>query len=455
MIYVHELGHFLAAKWRGAVVNRFQIWFGKPIWNRKINGVNYSLGWIPAGGFVSLPQMASMKELEGTEDNATLPKLKPLDKIIVAFAGPLFSFLLALLFACLVWGTGKPEGILPTQVVGYVQQDSPAQIAGILPGDEILEINDKPVEGFWGSLKSIRERIILSKGEQLNFLIKRRQGDQEKQLILTSYYELPETKWFQRKGVRRIGILPKQKVIVGSLIAHSPAELAGLKPQDQLLQIDGEPILNPAQIANQVAEVSLKPIQFLVQRGAEKFAVAVTPKQPVFPEESKPMLGIYWDRNFENQKILVYPNPWVQTQKSLQTLWVTLTSVFSPRSSLDVQHLSGPIGILSHKAQLLMVENGWRLVLWFSVVLNINLAVMNLLPFPVLDGGHILLSIGEWLFRKPLPQKPLELLQSTFAIALIGLMLFITSKDLGDKFNRSSASKTQQAPVFKLLDTHK
>jgi len=98
LIGVHELGHFLAAKWRGLKVERFAIWFGKPLWKKKMGGVEYCLGWIPAGGYVSLPQMATMEAIEGkTEETAEqLPNVSPLDKIIVAFAGPLFSFGLAL-----------------------------------------------------------------------------------------------------------------------------------------------------------------------------------------------------------------------------------------------------------------------------------------------------------------------------------------------------------------------
>src|SRR5580704_6999542 len=105
LIFVHELGHFLAARWRGLKIERFAIWFGKPIWKTKINGVEYALGTIPAGGYVSLPQMAPMEMIEGKTDEKTeqLPNISALDKIIVAFAGPLFSFLLALAFAVVVW----------------------------------------------------------------------------------------------------------------------------------------------------------------------------------------------------------------------------------------------------------------------------------------------------------------------------------------------------------------
>src|ERR1022692_1284031 len=129
LIGVHELGHFLAAKWRGLKVDRFAIWFGKPIWKKKINGVEYALGWIPAGGYVALPQMATMEIIEGKVEKTgwqdvagggtsktemsdqqvmQLPNISALDKIIVAFAGPLFSFLLAVAFAVVVWVVGKP-----------------------------------------------------------------------------------------------------------------------------------------------------------------------------------------------------------------------------------------------------------------------------------------------------------------------------------------------------------
>src|ERR1700734_782107 len=94
LIGVHELGHFLAAKWRGLKIDRFAIWFGKPIWKTNIDGVEYALGWIPAGGYVALPQMATMEAIEGKGDTSgePLPNISALDKIIVAFAGPLFSF---------------------------------------------------------------------------------------------------------------------------------------------------------------------------------------------------------------------------------------------------------------------------------------------------------------------------------------------------------------------------
>src|SRR5690349_646331 len=171
LIFVHELGHFLAARWRGLKIDRFAIWFGKPIWKKKINGVEYALGTIPAGGYVALPQMASMEAIEGKSESSgqPLPPISPLDKIIVAFAGPLFSFLLAFGFAAIVWKVGKPEqNLAESTTVGWVDPNGPAAKAGLLPGDKILEIDDHPVKSYSAtSQDSVVWRIITSEGSNI------------------------------------------------------------------------------------------------------------------------------------------------------------------------------------------------------------------------------------------------------------------------------------------------
>src|SRR6201991_3474677 len=129
IIVVHEVGHFLAARWRGLVIEKFGVWFGKPLWKKTINGVQYSLGSIPFGGFVALPQLAPLDIIEGKADvdRATLPRISALDKIIVAIAGPLFSLLLALVFASIVWAVGHPVSESDTTTtIGYMPAESPA-----------------------------------------------------------------------------------------------------------------------------------------------------------------------------------------------------------------------------------------------------------------------------------------------------------------------------------------
>src|ERR1700719_92298 len=125
LIVVHEIGHFLAARWRGLYIERFGIWFGKPIWKKTINGVQYSLGSLPFGGFVALPQLAPMDIIEGKADidRQKLPPISAIDKIIVAFAGPLFSFLLAVVCAIIIWVVGRPVSESEaTTTIGYAMQ---------------------------------------------------------------------------------------------------------------------------------------------------------------------------------------------------------------------------------------------------------------------------------------------------------------------------------------------
>src|SRR5438093_9738024 len=153
LIVVHELGHFLAARWRGLYIEKFGVWFGKPIWKKTINGVEYSLGSLPFGGFVALPQLAPMDIIEGKADvdRAQLPKISALDKIIVAFAGPLFSFLLAVIFALFIWIMGRPVSQAEaTTIVGYVVPDSPAAQAGLKTGDKIASVYGHSYARFGG-----------------------------------------------------------------------------------------------------------------------------------------------------------------------------------------------------------------------------------------------------------------------------------------------------------------
>src|SRR5947207_6231057 len=167
LIVVHELGHFLAARWRGLYIEKFGVWFGKPIWKKTIKGVQYSLGSLPFGGFVALPQLAPMDIIEGKADidRAQLPKISALDKIIVAFAGPLFSFLLAVAFAVIIWAVGRPVEADKTTTIGWVDLNGPAWKAGLRPGDKILEVDNKPVSQFAPPAQdSITWRIIASEG---------------------------------------------------------------------------------------------------------------------------------------------------------------------------------------------------------------------------------------------------------------------------------------------------
>ncbi len=439
LIIVHELGHFLAAKWCGLKIEKFAIWMGKPLWSKKVDGVEYILGTIPAGGYVALPQMAPMEALEGKSEipQDELPPASPGKKIIVAFAGPLFSFGLALFFGCIVWVVGKPVGYSEgTSVVGYVLQKYPAAQAGIRPGDIIESIDGHAVHRFYGNGDSVVWRIMTSTGDTIPIGIKR--GDQEMTLDITPARD-PEHEhhWWQRSPRRMVGIAPADgAIIIKKLLPDSPALVAGLKPKDQILQMNGQPLYSTQEIYGLLRDHPHDPINFQIVRDGNNMNVTVMPEKPIEPKivpKDAPETDIGLDElDGEKNVTLVYPNPFVQVRESVDAVTGTISALFARHSNVGASQLSGPIGIMNIFFAVLSSENGWRLALWIAVLINVNLAMLNLLPLPVLDGGHIMLSIIEWIRRKSLSMRILEPLQTTCALLLIGYMVFITFFDIQD-----------------------
>jgi regulator of sigma E protease len=447
LIFVHELGHFLAARWRGLKIDRFAIWFGKPIWKKKINGVEYALGTIPAGGYVALPQMATMEAIEGKGESSgqPLPPISPLDKIIVAFAGPLFSFLLALGFAVLVWAVGKPEqNCRNSTTVGWLDPSGPAANSGLRAGDQIVEIDGHPIKTFAAtSQDSVTWRIITSEGTNIAIKYLR---DGKEGMAYPTPTKLP-TKWYERKSLRKILISPAEPAVIGKIATNSPAALAKLRENDEVIAFNGHKVYAPEEIMfaeETLTNGPLQPATFTIRRGSEEFVATLMPEKPVKPANANPSFGILaW--LVDTNEVLAHPGPLDQIQTSAGQIVATLSAVLSRKSDVGFQQLGGPVMIARAYKTFFESENGWRRVLWFSVVLNVNLALLNMLPFPVLDGGHITLALIEAIRRRPVSVKVLQYLQTACAALLIGFMLFIAFFDTGDWVR--SARRGHDEPV--------
>jgi regulator of sigma E protease len=429
LIVVHELGHFLAARWRGLYIEKFGVWFGKPLWKKTIKGVQYSLGSLPFGGFVALPQLAPMDIIEGKADldRAKLPKISALDKIIVAFAGPLFSLLLAFFFAGIVWAVGRPVGEADsTTIIGYVLPDSPAQKVGLQPGDKILEVDGKPVRRFLGMNDSVSWNVVRSEGDKIAVKFQR---DGNVHTVWVEPYKA-ETRGWRRKSVRQLLVYPAETPIIDKVEPDTPAAAAGLRKGDIIRGFDRTPIYNPIALLEYISKHPKDELVLHVERDGEKSDVPVKPALLLTEGEMKPRIGIRWDTT--GKISISHPNPVEQVYDSVTGTFKTIGAVASPKSDVKLQHLSGPVGIGRIYYLLFQSERGWQLALWFSVILNVNLAILNMLPIPVLDGGHIVLAIIESLRRKPVNMRVLEVVQTSCAALIIGYMLYITFFDVQD-----------------------
>ncbi len=459
IILVHEWGHFLAARWRGLKIEKFQIWMGEPIWKRTWNGVQYGLGWLPLGGFVALPQMAPMEAIEGRADplGEVLPPIKPFDKIVVAFAGPLFSAALALVFALLVSFFGKPQHPSDrTTTIGYKVPDMAAARSDLQPGDRILQIDGRKVSSFMGIHGSVAWAVASSQQNPIEFLVQR-PGEAAERLVKVEasmssdpeYVAWQAKAWWQkavgRPPLRRVGIGPQLNWQVDKVVAGSPAEAAGLQVGDVIATMNGQKLYASANALEMQAERSEgQPIALTYVRGGVETQTTLIPQKPIQPKDLKATTGLGYKLSDADSVVMDHPNPFQLVYSAGANTVSTLVALFSPKSEIKASHMNGPVGILHQYYNIIQSEHALRLVLYFSVILNISLALFNLLPLPVLDGGHITLGLLEMIRGKAANLKLLEHLQLACVMMLLGFVVFVSLKDVGGLASGESGGKPEE-----------
>lgn len=427
-IFVHELGHFMAAKCRGLVADRFSIGFGPRLFGWHRNGTDFRISLFPLGGYVSLPQLADMGRLEGGKGNeaAQLPPISYADKMIVAVMGAVFNILFAFLLSLVLWGVGRE--IVQSTAIDYVAPQlvnsqgevvpGPAFEAGLQSGDVIVAV-DKQRIGDWMQLNSAimtgTQRDV--SGRAMAVLDVRR-GDEL--LKFTVYPVLVSS-----EAIRHIGVDPGVNLVVAEVQRDMPAAAAGLLPGDILQSLDGKPIESSAFLSIYLRNHKGGPIALGVLRQGQALTLPIEPR--IAEGEQSPRFGFVY--SYETEKVRVHRNPIEQLGIMANTMKMTLVALLHTGSDVKVRNMNGPVGIVHGLTT--MARYGPIDLIWFLALINVNLAIFNLLPIPVLDGGHMLFATIAKLIRRPLPIPLMEKVQLGFMLLLIGMVLYISFFDFG------------------------
>jgi len=404
-IFFHELGHFWTARKLGMKVEEFAIGFGPKIYSWKRDGVEYSLRWIPAGGFVKLPQMITSETLEGHVDEQ-IPAAPPLHKIIVAAAGPFMNVVFAFAIASLIYFVGLP---VPDNqpIIGTVDPASAEGKMGIHEGDRVLMVDNKPIRSW----DDVMEFTMIARTNVIPVLIEH--GS------VSNTYNLATTV-SNVFGLKTLNLDPREHPVVGAVESGKPAAVAGLMSGDKILSVNGVPVPGQGQMIDLISKSEGKPCLIVFDRNHQTKSVTVTPQYD--PATKHARIGIGFSMGIYEVQ---HPTPWAQVRNVCTKMIDTFSALaHSRQTGVGAKDLAGPVGILAILASY--VNTDYRLALSFLVLLNINLAFINMLPIPVLDGGHILMAIVEKIRRRPLSLKFVEYTTTCFFVLLMSFMLYIT-----------------------------
>jgi regulator of sigma E protease len=439
LVFVHELGHFLAAKWAGIHVHRFSVGLGTPIKALTFTrgGTEYSVSWVPLGGYV---KMASREEQGGSDSLeggaaslANVPpdavfEAKPIWKrIIVILAGVVMNILFAwLLYAGLLLSNG--ERVTPIRVVGAVLPadslpEAARPIAGLVPGDTIVAVAGQPIT-FW---EDIGEAIMTAAADSVVIEVAGKAP-----IVLHVHRDALEER--VRAATAFVPRLPELVPVVGSVVGGRPAAMAGMQVGDTILAVDGIPTPVWSEVVERISERPEQAITVLVARGGGQVTLqATTSRETLIDAEGNPRevgrLGFGVQDPSIRRPVGVLAaigGGWSQTVQASTQVVRAVRGLATGRVS--TRELGGPIQIGQMAGET--ARMGGEAFLLFMALISVNLAVMNLLPIPVLDGGQFLFLIGEAVVGRPLSPKLRERFGMVGLALILMLMVLAFSNDI-------------------------
>jgi len=404
-------------------IEKFSVGFGKAIYRWKWLGVDFQIGWIPLGGFVALPQLDPGDEPQA-RDGTVLPVVKPIDRILVAIAGPVCNVIFGLFLATIVWKVGifglpPAPSVTVEEVPQYfetkkgdeiIRGETPEWLAGLRRGHVITNVNGTDLKGGWPQVVDL---IVYDRDGRVAL-----KGTQDDGEAFALEYQLVGNPIFDGVGVPFFHpVFP----IFAKFVQPGPAREAGVKTKDQLIAVNGKPITSGRMLQNEIQQAKNSAVTLTVTRGKKDITLTMVPA--IHEEAQRYVIGVVMESGFKH-----HPPPWSKLTKVAEDTYRTVGAVSSSKNPIGVKHLSSILGMIN-AIWTVLNHSSWVDALDIVVFINFALAIFNLLPIPVLDGGHITLALIELIARRRVPARLTIAVYNACAIVLISLMMYIFFHD--------------------------
>ncbi|MDQ3281843.1 MAG: RIP metalloprotease RseP [Acidobacteriota bacterium] len=410
LIFAHESGHFFMAKLFRVRVLVFSLGFGKRLFGFRRGDTDYRVSLVPLGGYVRMAGDSPEENVAGRPDEfLSKPKWQ---RFLILFAGPFMNIVIAIAFMAgiAMYGT---EQLVTRPIVGEVMANKPAAKAGLKPGDRIVSVKGEKVNDF-DDLKMI---ISMNAGTPLHVVYVRDSVTRETTLT-------PERENGEFGPIGRAGIGYGLEPIVGRTMPGSPAALAGLRAGDRIVAVNGSPVAAMEDFAAVAEKAKTQPVAVDVMRGAQRMRVNLA---PTADQDLGPLRGVVPPTTV--LKLSLIPALKFSVNENLKMLKYAMAALGRMfRSEGSVKELSGPINIARISGE--MLRRGWLPLVGLMAMISLQLGVMNLLPIPVLDGGHIMILIIEGAARRDLSMRVKERIQQAGFAVLATLMLVVLYNDV-------------------------
>ena len=419
LVTFHEFGHYLVARLSGVHIVRFSIGFGRSLWSVfDRRGTEFSLSVIPLGGYVRMyDEQDDPDQGHIPQDAVSYHQLTPGWRIAIALGGPLANFVLAVLVYWILFVAGTFN---PAPVVNVPAQDTVMAQAGLDQPAQILSVDGKVVSGWQDIGLALTDRLGESGTIELG--VRELVSDRERLL------KLPITDWHMGVGepdvLGSLGIKPTVLALVGELVPGSAAEQGGLQPGDFVTEVDGEPISDWGEWVEAIQAHPAQSIVLTLSRDGELRRMRVTPERRELEDGSEVgSIGVY------QAQIKVDHNLFSAVPAALNETWEKTTLIASVIKKMvvgqvSVKNLSGPISIAQVAGD--SAKYSWRSFVGIMAFLSVSLGIFNLLPIPLLDGGHVLFNSVELVMGKPVPER-VQVVGVQVGLLLVGTMFVLAT----------------------------